>query len=79
MSNDLYTKCHDCKEEIGVAYSVDLGFLGTIEVCEDCLGERGLVLCYYCGEIYDHDDIIYTQEDYKCRLCVNDSNKENDQ
>ena len=71
-----YIKCHDCKTEIDIhferVYELDLGFLGTIDLCLECLNNRGFDSCPYCMEIHDLDDMIDTGNDYYCNLCKDD-------
>jgi hypothetical protein len=79
MQQEEYIKCHDCKTEMSIynerVYEYDLGFLGTIELCHECLIKRGSDSCDYCGEIYDLDDMVTTKDDYLCELCNSEINK----
>lgn len=74
-----YIKCHDCKTEIDInferIYELELGFLGSIDLCLSCLNNRGFDNCVYCMEIKDKDDMIETESDYMCKLCKEDLKK----
>lgn len=66
-------ECFDCKIDMldnnERPYTIDMGFLGEIQICYNCMITRGLNECDICGDTFDKDDI--TEIEGKGLFCYN--------
>ncbi len=75
--------CNDCEidmlENNKRPYTIDLGFMGEIQICYDCLIDRCLNECDICGLVTDNTDIHNIEnEGLFCDACFNEKNEEID-
>lgn len=70
-----WEKCDDCNNELinEAAYYLNLGFLGDITICYDCMTNRNMNVCDDCNCMYDNSELTFHKTiGIFCNICKED-------